>query len=53
MSNIKYVIRFFKDDMYLYSVHCSPDVLDELLEGAKEFGYEFKVLAYRAASEED
>ena len=53
MSQIKYVIRFFKDDMYHYSIHCSPEVLDDLLAKAKEDGLNVKVLAYKSDFEED
>lgn len=51
MSEIKYVIRFFKDDKYLYSVHCDDVVLSDIVEKAKCDGQTVKVVAYKSESE--
>ena len=53
MDTIKYVVRFFLDDKYLYSVHCDIDSLDELLADARENGRNFKVVAYKSSSESE
>lgn len=53
MDSIKYVVRFFLDDKYLYSVHCDADTLDDLLADAKENGKNVKVLAYKSNSESE
>lgn len=47
MVEIKYVVRFFKDDKYLYSIHCDENVLDDLISSAKEKGESVKVIAYK------
>ncbi len=51
MSDLKFVVRFFKDDLYLYSVHCDQSILDDLISKAKEDGQNVKVVAYK--SDED
>lgn len=54
MNDIRYVVRFFNaDDSYLYSVHCSVDILDDILFEAKDSGLKFKVVAYRSSSESE
>lgn len=54
MSEIKYVVRHFSPtDEYLYSIHCSADVLDEVLAIAKSHDYKFKVVAYKSDSESE
>lgn len=46
---VKYVVRFFNsDDSYLYSIHCSADILDEILEQGKSSGLKFKIVAYKS-----
>lgn len=51
MDSIKYVVRFFLDEKYLYSVHCDVDAIDDLLADAKERGRTVKVVAYKSCSE--
>lgn len=54
MSDIRYVVRFFNAaDNYLYSVHCSVDILDQILSDAKDSGLKFKVVAYKLDSESE
>lgn len=53
MDSIRYVVRFFNDDQYLYSVHCGQSVLDDLLAEAKNIGYTVKVVAYKSDSESE
>lgn len=53
MDSIRYVVRFFNDDQYLYSVHCGQSVLDDLLAEAKNIGYTVKVVAYKFDSESE
>lgn len=53
MDSIKYVVRIFLDDKYLYSVHCDIDTIDELLADAKERGRNVKVVAYKSSSESE
>ena len=53
MDKIKYVVRFFLHDQYLYSVHCDQLILDEILENAKNEGKSVKVLAYKSDSESE
>ena len=48
MSELRYVVRFFKDSRYSYSVHCDQHVLDDLLEYGRNEGFTFKVIAYDA-----
>ena len=53
MDSIKYVVRFFLDDKYLYSVHCDIDSLDDLLLDAKDRGKTVKILAYKNSSDSE
>lgn len=46
MSEIRYVVRYYSDGNYLYSVHCSARILDDLICKAKDIGHTVKVLAY-------
>lgn len=52
MVEIKYVVRFFKDDQYLYSVHCDQEVLDEIVAKADADGQKVKIVAYKNDSSE-
>lgn len=52
MLDIKYVVRFYKNEKYLYSVHCSPDILDDILRGVDDPDIKTKVIAYKSESEE-
>lgn len=51
-EDVKYVIRFFKDDKYLYSIHCSKECLDDLTEKAKQAGETVKIVAYKDSKED-
>ncbi len=53
MDLIRYVVRFFNDDQYLYSVHCGQSVLDDLIAQAKDSGLNVKVVAYKSDSESE
>lgn len=46
MSELKYVVRFFKDDQYLYSIHCDHEVLNEIVAKAEVDGQKIKIVAY-------
>ena len=46
MSELKYVVRFFKDDQYLYSIHCDHEVLNEIVAKADADGQKIKIVAY-------
>lgn len=47
MNDLKYVIRYFDaDGNYIYSVHCSSAILDDLIQNAKVSGFNFKIVAY-------
>lgn len=52
MDSVMYVVRFFLDNKYLYSIHCSADTLDDLLLDAKDNGKTVKIVAYKRDSEE-
>ena len=52
MVEIKYVVRFFINDQYLYSVHCDQEILDDVIKNAKENGQTVKVIAYKNDSSE-
>lgn len=51
MSEIKYVVRFFQDDQYLYSVHCDSLILDDVVKKAKDVGQNVKIIAYKSDEE--
>ena len=51
MEQLKYVVRYFKDDQYLYSVHCDELILDDLIMRAKDNGYNVKIVAYKDVEE--
>lgn len=51
MDSIKYVVRFFLDNKYLYSIHCDADSLDDLLLDAKDRGKTVKIVAYKSSSD--
>lgn len=53
MSEIMYVVRYYSDGNYLYSVHCSSRILDDLVNKARSNGHTVKVLAYEKVESED
>lgn len=53
MDSIRYVVRFFLDDKYLYSIHCDVNTLDDLLLDAKDSGKTVKIVAYKSNSESE
>lgn len=53
MDSIRYVVRFFSDNQYLYSIHCGHDILDTVIQDAKDSGYSVKVVAYNSDSESE
>ena len=46
MSELKYVVLIFKDDQYLYSIHCDHEVLNEILAKADADDQKVKIVAY-------
>ena len=49
---LKFIVRFFADDTYLYSIHCGKDILDEIVSSAKKDGKSVKIVAYKDSESE-